>query len=316
MWMIFFSLPFHVCRSALGLTNSSFLRYLHRPPLTNPAYGLFDVPCFVCAWCYLVWKARHFVCSLLRQNPLQRLTLHEIVVHGAQRHNGGEKGWPTDAFTACRMSFALFAYRHPWMKGGDCAPARQMEDNTESRFHDSLVQRLSNSCAESCGNLESTWVCPEIWIPMPSPSFSSFPPSNFEVSHNFWTHPRLKELRYATVSKNPDLARSSGSSSTSKEFGCVWCHADVIPICKVWDVGSIHGTESWPFGYGKTFCHLIFLDRENARVDIDYTALTLETLRKNKQKFNHVPKTLDWQNPFPKHKGTWTTFPNLSLGRK
>jgi hypothetical protein len=90
----------------------------------------------------------------------------------------------------------------------------------------------------------------------------------------------------------------------------------VIPICKVWDVGSIHGTESWPFVYGKTFCHLIFLDRENARVDIDYTALTLETLRKNKQKFNHVPKTLDWQNPFPKHKGTWTTFPNLSLGRK
>jgi hypothetical protein len=54
----------------------------------------------------------------------------------------------------------------------------------------------------------------------------------------------------------------------------------VIPICKVWDVGSIHGTESWPFVYGKTFCHLIFLDRENARVDIDYTALTLETLRK------------------------------------
>ena len=59
-----------------------------------------------------------------------------------------------------------------------------------------------------------------------------------------------------------------------------------------------------PLVMGKHFVISFFLDRENARVDIDYTALTLETLRKNKQKFNHVPKTLDWQNPFPKHKGT------------
>lgn len=47
-------------------------------------------------------QARHFVCSLLRRNPLQRLTLHEIVVH-------------------------------PWMKGGDCAPARSSGSSSTSK---------------------------------------------------------------------------------------------------------------------------------------------------------------------------------------
>eukprot|EP00435_Cladocopium_sp_Y103_P047133 s2313_g13.t1 len=76
-------------------------------------------------------QARDFVRSLLRQNPLQRLTLHGIV-------------------------------KHPWMQCGHCAPARSSGSSSTSKEFGPMPWSLTEICFENSRNSSQ---CRAICIP-------------------------------------------------------------------------------------------------------------------------------------------------------